>query len=186
MCDYDSNIKRLPALNSLGDMNCICHSCGALMWKNEVHTGIININSKFSTCSAQGKIQLPFITDPSDLIKQLLSEAKHFLHRIRAFISCLAFASLGVKEDILPPKGPYTFRIRESVYHRIGHLFPEIGENPKFTQIYIYDTDHELSNRLVWNTVLARHILLKYKKYCMNVTLLLLASNMQQRFLLHQ
>ena len=134
------------------------------MWKNEVHTGIINVNSKFSTCCAPGKIQLPFITDPSDLIKQLLPEAKHFRHRIRAFISCLAFASLGVKEDILPPKGPYTFRIRESVYHRIGHLFPEIGENPKFSQIYIYDTDHELLNRLVWNTGLDRHILLKLQK----------------------
>lgn len=165
LCDYNSNIKRLPTLNSLGHMNCICHSCGAFMWKNEVHTGFINVNSKFSTCCVQGKIQLPYINEPPDLIKQLLSEdsneAKHFRHHIRAFNSSLAFASLGVKEDILPSKGPYTFRICGSVYHRIGHLFPEIGEKPKFSQIYIYDTDHELSNRLVWNTELDRHILLK-------------------------
>ena len=69
-----------------------------------------------------------------------------------------------MREDILPPKGPYTFRICGSVYHRIGHLFPEIGEKPKFSQNYIYDTDHELSNMLVWNTGLDRHILLKLQK----------------------
>lgn len=139
LCDYYSNIKQLPTLNSLGDMNCICHSCGALMWKNEAHSGVINVNSKFSTCCAQGKIQLLFITDPPDLIKRLLSEdsneAKHFRHHIRAFNSSLAFASLGVKEDILPAKGPYTFRVCGSIYHRIGHLFPEIDEKPKFSQI---------------------------------------------------
>ena len=62
------------------------------------------LTQNFSTCCAQGKIELPFITDPPDLIKRLLSEdsneAKHFRHHTRAFNSSLAFASLGVKEDI--------------------------------------------------------------------------------------
>ena len=165
LSDYYSNSKQLPTLDLLGEMNSICCSCGAMMWKNETHSGVLNVNSKFSTCCAQGKIQLPFITDPPNLIKRLLSEdsneAKHFRHHIRAFNSSLAFASLGVKEDILPPKGPYTFRICGSVYHRIGHLLPEIGDKPKFSQIYIYDTDNELSNRLAWNTELDKHILLE-------------------------
>ena len=165
LSDYYSNSKQLPTLDLLGEMNSICCSCGAMMWKNETHSGVLNVNSKFSTCCAQGKIQLPFITDPPNLIKRLLSEdsneAKHFRHHIRAFNSSLAFASLGVKEDILPPKGPYTFRICGSVYHRIGHLLPEIGDKPKFSQIYIYDTDNELSNRLAWNAELDKHILLE-------------------------
>ena len=96
-------------------------------------------------------------------MKQLLFEntnnLKRCRHDIRAFNSSLAFASLGVKEDILPP-GPYTFRICESVYHRIGHLFPDFGQKPKFSQIYIFDSNNELANRLAWNAGLDKQILL--------------------------
>ena len=35
-----------------------------------------------------------------------------------------------------------------SVYHNIGSLEPTAGQNPKFEQIHIHDTDYELENRL--------------------------------------
>ena len=74
------------------------------MWKNETHTGTINFNAQFSTCCMRGIIQLPVISDPPELLKNLLSgdtnNSKHFQHNIRAFNSSLAFASFGVKEDI--------------------------------------------------------------------------------------
>ena len=36
------------------------------------------------------------------------------------------------------------------VYHRVGSLLPHGQENigPRFAQLYVYDTEHELSNRL--------------------------------------
>ncbi|KAL6581726.1 hypothetical protein OROMI_005740 [Orobanche minor] len=33
-------------------------------------------------------------------------------------------------------------------YHRIGSLLPTSGNSPKFSQLYIYDTEHEVENRI--------------------------------------
>lgn len=38
-------------------------------------------------------------------------------------------------------------------------FFPEVGEQPKFSQIYIYDTENETNNRIRWNSHLNRNIL---------------------------
>jgi hypothetical protein len=43
---------------------------------------------------------------------------------------------------------PYVFKINGVVHHRIGSLLPKPGLRPKFAQLYIYDTEHEESNRL--------------------------------------
>jgi hypothetical protein len=43
--------------------------------------------------------------------------------------------------------GPPHFVISGQNYHRIGSLIPKPGEIPKFAQLYIYDTQNELSNR---------------------------------------
>jgi hypothetical protein len=46
-------------------------------------------------------------------------------------------------------KGPPTFIISGQNYHRIGTLLPVDGCKPKFSQLYIYDTDNEINNRLL-------------------------------------
>lgn len=144
-------------------MNNPCFNCGSFMWKEENHIGTLGHSAVFSTCCSEGKILLPTISDPPLILQNLLTnendEGKEFRHNIRAYNSSLAFASLGVNEDVLPSKGPYTFRIHGSVYHRIGHVFPEVGEQPKFSQIYIYDTENETNNRIRWNSDLNRNIL---------------------------
>jgi len=43
---------------------------------------------------------------------------------------------------------PPTLRIQGQVCHRIGSLLPLSGERPKFAQLYIYDTDNEIENRI--------------------------------------
>lgn len=160
--DYEYNFNAFPKEINLGSMSYICQSCGAFMWKNEIHTGSLGTTAKFSLCCSQGKISLPCFSDPPELLKQLLTadtpESKHFRQHIRAYNSSFAFASLGVQEDILPSKGPYTFRINGAVYHKIGNIFPHDSEKPKFSQIYIYDTQNELSNRISWNKDLDKKI----------------------------
>nr|KAJ0189041.1 hypothetical protein LSAT_V11C800411860 [Lactuca sativa] len=42
--------------------------------------------------------------------------------------------------------GPYVYRIHGQNYHIEGNLLPEEGKLPKFCQLYIYDTDHEVGN----------------------------------------
>ena len=34
------------------------------------------------------------------------------------------------------------------IYHLIGSLLPEEGQVPRFAQLYIYDTENEVRNRL--------------------------------------
>ena len=156
------NDKILPKTHDLGQMNHHCFNCASFMWKEENHTGTLGHSVVFSTCCLEGKTLLPTISDPPLLLQHLLTdqtEGIEFRHNIRAYNSSLAFASLGVSEDVLPSKGPYTFRIHGSIYHRIGHVFPEEGEQPKFSQIYIYDTENEINNRIRWNSDLNKNIL---------------------------
>ncbi|KAL0047206.1 hypothetical protein WJX82_009513 [Trebouxia sp. C0006] len=40
------------------------------------------------------------------------------------------------------------FRISGSVYHRIGPLLPVVDQPPKFAQLYLVDSEHELQNRM--------------------------------------
>ncbi|KAF8405103.1 hypothetical protein HHK36_010001 [Tetracentron sinense] len=65
----------------------------------------------------------------------------------------LSFTSMGGKVDhsVLDGRGPYTFRINCENYHKISALLPSSGHNPKFAQLYVYDTEHEICNRI--NTV---------------------------------
>ncbi|KAF8397618.1 hypothetical protein HHK36_016538 [Tetracentron sinense] len=62
----------------------------------------------------------------------------------------LSFTSMGGKVDhsVLDGRGPYTFRINGENYHRIGALLPSSGQKPKFAQLYVYDTEHEIRNRI--------------------------------------
>jgi hypothetical protein len=45
-------------------------------------------------------------------------------------------------------RGPPNFVISGQNYHRIGSLIPNEGQRPKFAQLYIYDTENEVQNRL--------------------------------------
>ena len=39
----------------------------------------------------------------------------------------------------IPGAGPYTFRVHGQLYHRVGSLLPQQGEQPRYAQLYIYD-----------------------------------------------
>ncbi|XP_031091157.1 uncharacterized protein LOC115996159 [Ipomoea triloba] len=43
---------------------------------------------------------------------------------------------------------PPIFRINGQNFHRIGSLLPTNGVQPKFAQLYIHDTEHEIENRI--------------------------------------
>lgn len=60
------------------------------------------------------------------------------------------FTSIGGRIDnsINNNVRPYIFRINGQNHHRIGSLLPTIGHKPKFAQLYIYDIDNDISNRM--------------------------------------
>nr|ADB85380.1 putative retrotransposon protein [Phyllostachys edulis] len=52
-----------------------------------------------------------------------------------------------INRSINQQKGPYVFSVCGQVYHRIGSLLPSSG-TPKFVELYVYDTDNEIHNRI--------------------------------------
>ncbi|XP_076902703.1 uncharacterized protein LOC143557540 [Bidens hawaiensis] len=60
-----------------------------------------------------------------------------------------SFTSMGGKVDSSINRGnaPFIFRLSCQNYYSMGNLLPKDGSKPKFSQLYTYDTENEISNR---------------------------------------
>lgn len=132
-----------------------CKYCGAILWYHERSVKAQKSASPdFSICCMKGKIMLPYLADCPELLSNLLrntdTRSRHFLDNIRSYNSMFAFTSIGGKVDcgLNDGRGPPQFVISGQNYHRIGSLVPTEGDNPKFAQLYIYDTKNEVHNRM--------------------------------------
>jgi hypothetical protein len=78
------------------------------------------------------------------------SNSKNFREHIRSYNSMFSFMSTGgvVDKGINIGYGPYVFRMHGQNYHHIGTLLPEEGSKPRWAQLYIYATEHEIENRI--------------------------------------
>ena len=139
----------------MGDKSCICVDCEAKMWYEERTNKHRNSRTpRFSLCFMQGKVKLPKLIDPPELLYNLFHggdrRSKNFVDNIRSYNMMFSFTSMGGKIDnsVNQGSGPYVYRIHGQNYHLIGSLFPSIGSQPKFAQLYVYDTGNEVSNRL--------------------------------------
>ncbi|KAL5185024.1 ATP-dependent DNA helicase PIF1 [Glycine soja] len=112
----------------IGDPAWECPHCKAMMWYDERINKDTNKQTK----------------DP---------KAKNFQQYIRIYNLMFAFTSPGIKFDksYNTGKGPPTFRIHGQTHHLIGSLLPMPNNPPKFAQLYIYDIDNEIINRLSQN-----------------------------------
>jgi len=146
---------KFPNLFYVGQPSIECVHCGVVLWYEEradksKHSREVH----FSICCQKGKVQLPFLQRPSELLNNLLNgedpRSKHFLDNIRTYNNMFSFTSIGGKIDSSMNNGsaPPQFIISGQNYHRIGSLLPEAGSNPNFAQLYIYDIENELSNRM--------------------------------------
>ncbi|XP_076898243.1 uncharacterized protein LOC143551766 [Bidens hawaiensis] len=118
----------------------------------------VNGHASIGTCKEPLYLQPTFIELPEfkdappaykDLFSNVGPKSKFFLKNIRRYNSMFAFTSMGGKVDssINIGNAPFVFRISGQNYHSIGSLLPENGSKPKFSQLYIYDTENEVSNR---------------------------------------
>ncbi|XP_074305872.1 uncharacterized protein LOC141641094 [Silene latifolia] len=138
----------------IGDPEYECRKCGAQMWYQERKEKRRGTRCpKFSLCCSDGKVVLPHLKEPPQLLKCLLSKqhrlSNRFIENIRAYNAMFSFTSMGGKIDhsVNQGRGPYTFRMRGQNIHRIRSLLPSAGTMPKFCQLYIYDTEEEVENR---------------------------------------
>ncbi|KAK8935753.1 hypothetical protein KSP39_PZI013236 [Platanthera zijinensis] len=136
-----------------------CTSCNAKLFDGETPT----------MCCGNGRIQIPSIPAPPELYNLFISnsvESRHFRRYIRSYNHVFSFTSMGVTLDeslAADQHAVYTFRAHGSIYHRIGSLLPAPNSRPRYLQLYIYDTEHELDYRLQESAELDRALLQKIK-----------------------
>jgi hypothetical protein len=150
----DRHRKRRLEVNrhDLGNMDQTCLHCGAKFWLSEKDQNSSQSSPKFAMCCAGGKVRLPPVLDPPpyllDLYTSSHSDAISFRKNIRTYNGILSCTSFGANiDESFQGHGVLNFKIHGQIYHRIGSLLPDEGQNPIFAQLYIYDTDHENSNR---------------------------------------
>jgi hypothetical protein len=149
--------------NDIGHMDSVCISCGAFMWITERKSASSLSQSRFQTCCGDGKCILPNVKPIPESIANLLrgndNTSKEFRKNIRIYNSATSFTSMNADLDRSVAdsrSGAYAFRTHGSVHHLISTTLipPSQGANestanrPKFAQIYIFDSENELQNRM--------------------------------------
>lgn len=132
-----------------------CQYCKALLWCEErLNSNKGTTTPTFGICCKQGKIDLPPLREPPPYLRNLLrsegQDSVNFKENIRSYNSMFSFTSMGgvVDKEINTSKGPYVFRLHGQNYHHIGTLLPEGTDKPRFAQLYIYNTENEVDNRI--------------------------------------
>uniref|UniRef100_A0A0R0HZ68 Helitron helicase-like domain-containing protein n=1 Tax=Glycine max TaxID=3847 RepID=A0A0R0HZ68_SOYBN len=112
-------------------------------------------NPRFNLCCGGGKVELPLLQNPPKYLYQLLydhdtSDSKNYQQNIRTYNMMFAFTFAGIKfnKSINHSRGPPKIRIQGQPCHRIGSMLPMPGKEPKFAQLYIFDTENEVQNRI--------------------------------------
>jgi hypothetical protein len=139
----------------IGDMDYECHHCRAMVWlleRSKKHIG--STETIVSLCCMKGNVTIPNMRQPPPLLRSLFGgshrKSSHFLENIRSYNNMFSFTSLGGKIETRcnDGPGPPQFVLSGQNYHRIGSLLPRHSQAPKFAQLYIYDTENEIANRM--------------------------------------
>ena len=130
-------------------------SCGAILWYEERNVKSRRPSQpKFSLCCSEGLIYLPLLKRAPPVLEELLNNSGssfvHFHDNRRQYNAMFAIMSMGGKVDKTVNDGncPYVFRLNGQNHHQIGSLLPVEGSEPKFAQLYIFDTGNEVQHRI--------------------------------------
>ncbi|KAF8142055.1 hypothetical protein EV363DRAFT_1149524, partial [Boletus edulis] len=137
-------------------MNILCSHCKAYHWSAERLTASPESRPKFGICCSHGLVRIPLMREPPEALKSLWEgptpDAIEFRTNIRRYNAALAFTSLGVEIDheinTRGGQAPYVFRIHGELCHRVGQLIRTQGRRPVYAQLYIYDPEIALNERM--------------------------------------
>ena len=129
----------------------VCKKCGSCNFPGEaIGTGA---TLHYAICCHNGKTKnLPDFPEAPPVLKRLLTDgrrdARSFREQIRQYNASLAFVSFGATIAVPPGKGVPVFRIHGGVYHASGALRPPEGDAPSYAQLYVWDPQEALEERL--------------------------------------
>ena len=134
---------QLPAPHRLGDMNNRCPHCGSRYFQEECTTRGI-----FTKCCFQGKVILPPVQLPPQIIVDLFSgetaDSRHFLENIRHYNAAFAMASWNATLNEHAGRGPRVVTIHGQAYHLTAAQEAPEGQPPQYAQLYILDTNEAM------------------------------------------
>ncbi|KAL5560737.1 hypothetical protein UlMin_036948 [Ulmus minor] len=136
-------LQQIPIQPDLLKPSTICQYCNAKKFYHEPK----------GFCCLDSQILLTISNVPQelyDLYTYKTNQSLDFHKYIRSYNNNFAFTSFGVKTDkdlCKKYKGIYTFRVQGQIYHYINELVP-MDNKPSYLQLYFYDTEHEIQNRL--------------------------------------
>ncbi|XP_058775634.1 uncharacterized protein LOC131649912 [Vicia villosa] len=153
---HDNYTRSSEAYYDIGDPLIECRYCKSMMWYQERMNKISHsANPKFMLCCCNGKVEIPLLKQPPEVLAKLMFDQDNVVSRkyqqhIRVYNMMFAFTSPGAKLDnrFNNGGGPPTLRIQGQTCHQIGSLLPSRRDTPKFAQLYIYDTENEVPNRM--------------------------------------
>jgi hypothetical protein len=133
-----------------------CIHCSALFWYNErIRSSVGTRSVIYNNCCKGGKVRIPaYRPRPEPLLSLARFDgdvvSKTFMQNIRQYNCLFAFTSMGAHIDrsLNDGRGPPVFKVCGQIHHRIGSLLPMTDQPPKFLQLYVYDTSHEVNNRI--------------------------------------
>ncbi|XP_074377243.1 uncharacterized protein LOC141718757 [Apium graveolens] len=150
----DNTMPKWSEYLDIGAPDKICSKCQAIMWNQEKNNkSAPRKPPTFSLYCKNGQITLDKEKQPPKPLATLLSGAsrfRDFKQNIRIYNCMFAMSSTGGKIDHSINRGgaPYCFKVKGVNYHSIGSFVPLDGAIPKFCQLYIYDTEDEVNNRI--------------------------------------
>lgn len=140
--DYNSTYDYASHKNvAIGRMDILCSYCGAKKWKGE-SPGL---------CCSGGKVCLPCLPEPPDVLKTLLTgespDSKHFQKFVWKYNACFQMTSFGAEKDLTDRGFFTTFKIQGQCYHLMGSLLPLPNEEAKFVQVYFMGNAEDQANQ---------------------------------------
>ncbi|XP_074336530.1 uncharacterized protein LOC141673684 [Apium graveolens] len=149
--DFDNTVTKWSEYLDVGDPDRICSKCQSIMWNHERNNKKATKKPPtFSLCCKNGQIILEKEKQPPEPLSSLLSGGscfRHFKENIRMYNCMFVMSSTGGQVDRINRGGaPYCFKVKGVNYHSMGSFVPLDGENPKFCQLYIYNTEDEVHN----------------------------------------
>ena len=124
-------------------MSTLCEYCGALRFPQES-----------PNCCYNGKVQLPPLSDYSQVLKDLLLDSsvqtKNYQTNIRKYNSAFAFASFEATTTVIPGRGTFCFQIHGQIYHSTNTLHPGDGHTSQYyVQVYIIEGEQTVTTRMI-------------------------------------